>query len=803
MFQKNNNYGFISTDKPRLGSINIKLRYRMKKIVSLLLFLTFLVLLMSGFGSSPSSTATSVAQEMGQTIIVSSTADSGPGTLRQALEDAQSSDTITFETTVFPPDAPAIIYLTTSLPFISQGNLKIDASNAGVILDGSNIQEGEWVSGLEISSDGNTIQGLQIVSFSPGAGVSLVGQAQKNSIGGDRSIGAGPIGQGNLVSNGGIGIRICDASASFNTITGNLIGTDVTAENAWGNDIGIRIEDGASHNIIGPGNIIAFNSSHGVEIAAPNSFGNAIIQNSIHDNQGEGICLYQGSDAELDAPLIFDFDLVAGTVAGIASPNCTVEIFSDGKKEGEVCEGRATADGAGTFNFNKCAPFSGPHLTATATDPDGNTSAFSAPTSGTSRSMILQEGNNLLRTRLQLKQSKELEDNRIGVMWSLEPIHQWNLDFLINLGLKWIRLTLDYFDWREVESTGVYSEYYIDPKQDKAITDLVDNNIKIMYTLIFWDEAIQVGKEDYSRFKTEDEIQRYLDYVKFIVRNFKDRIEYYEILHNPNIREGTQEYVKVADYINLVKRTVPIIRQEYPEAKIVPGAVTLRESGARDYFFAILSSDVMPLVDAVSWHCHSESPEYTPEYYYNYPSLVQEIKDVASIHGFKGEYIAEELHWRTLSTANPYELLIYSETVAAKYYARGIVMHLGVDVTAGLAGTSVGVRNLCTIMAGAEPTNLPIEIQSEATNIKSYSFSLSNGDKLVALWTDDVAVDEDPGVKAKLTISNFSAKKVVGIDVLNSFAQQMITSIENESVIINNLLVKDYPIILRFTETIP
>jgi hypothetical protein len=364
----------------------------MKKIASLLLFLTFLVLLMSGFGSSPSSNATPVPQEPGKTVIVTSTADSGPGTLRQALLDAQSGDTITFDPAVFPPGASATIYLTTSLPFISQGNLKIDASNAGMILDGSNIQEGGWVFGLEISSDGNTIQGLQIVSFSPGAGVSLVGQARKNTIGGDRSIGVGPIGQGNLIGNGDIGIRICGANVSFNTITGNLIGTDATTENAWGNDgSGIRIEEGASRNIIGPDNIIAYNSTHGVEIAAPNSFGNAIIQNSIHDNQGEGICLYQDSDADLDAPLIFDFDLIAGTVTGTASPNCIVEIFSDGKKEGEIYEGRITADGAGTFNFNKCAPFSGPHLTATATDPDGNTSAFSAPTSGTSRSMILQE----------------------------------------------------------------------------------------------------------------------------------------------------------------------------------------------------------------------------------------------------------------------------------------------------------------------------------------------------------------------------------------------------------------------------
>jgi len=109
------------------------------------------------------------------------------------------------------------------------------------------------------------------------------------------------------------------------------------------------------------------------------------------------------------------------------------------------------------------------------------------------------------------------------------------------------------------------------------------------------------------------------------------------------------------------------------------------------------------------------------------------------------------------------------------------------------------IRNLCTIMAGAEPVSLPIEIQSEATNITSYDFSLSNGEHLVALWTDGVAVDEDPGIEATLTISGFPAKKVADIDVLNGFEQQMITDIEDGNLVIRNLLVKDYPMILRLT----
>ena len=570
----------------------------------------------------------------------------------------------------------------------------------------------------------------------------------------------------------------------------------------------------ASNNIIGPDNIIAYNNEYGVAILDSNSIGNTITQNSIHDNEEGGIYLWQGGNTELSAPFIFDFDLAAGTVTGFANANCTVEIFSDSSNEGEVYEGQTTAGGTGVFAFDKGASFTGAHLTATATDADGNTSEFSAPTLGTSRSVILQEENNLPKIQFRHKQSRDLLDNRIGDMWSLKPIQEWNLDYITNLGLKWTRLSIDWLDWNEVESTGAYSEYYIDPKQDKAITNLANNGVKIMYILVFWDEAIQVEGEDYSRFKTEDEIQRYLDYVKFIVDHFKDRIEYYEILNEPNIGEGTQQYVELTDYINLVEHTIPVIRQEYPEAKIVVGAITplyciediIRiEPGAREYLFGILESDIMPLVDAVSWHAlGGASPEYGEEYYYDYPSLLQEIKSVASAHGFQGEYIAEELHWRTANNPHPHEYSEYGETAAAKYHARGIVMHLGMDVTVGLALEELEalplmmrvIRNLSTVMAGTEPVSLPVEIQSEATNIRSYSFSLPNGDKLLALWTDGIAVDDDPGVTATLTVPGVSAQRVIAIDVLNAIEQELVTKVEDGNLVIRNLLVKDYPIIL-------
>ena len=749
------------------------------------------------------------------TIIVTSTADSGIGTLRQALLNAQSGDTITFDPTVFPPTAPVTISVTSELPFVTQGDLTIDASNAGVTLDGSNVP-GDWVAGLQIvSSEANTIRGLQVSHF-PGPGIAISGDAKYNMIGGDRSTGTGPFGQGNLFSHNAIGIDLATAGTSANTITGNLIGTDAAGVDDLGNlKGGVWISEGAHGNTIGPDNVIAHNGEGGVVVQHEGSEGNTITQNSIHDNGSAGIALGAGGNAELSVPVIFNFDLSAGTLAGATCSHCTVEVFSDNGYEGTVYEGRTTVDNSGYFTFTRGVPFLGPHLTATTTDIYGNTSGFSLPTTGTVGSLILQQGNNLPITQILPKHSSELLDNRIGIGGSFGRTPLGSdvsvyLDQVNNVGQKWIlALTIDELEWDPVEATGHYSIYYIDPTHDEAITGLADLGIEMVYSLAFWDEAIE-PEECYTRFKKEDEIQRYLDYVQFIVHNFKDRIQYYEMINEPRFNECSpfnQQNIELEDYIKLVRRIIQVIRQEYPQAKIVVGATVLFYEDY--YLFGILESDLMPLVDGVSWHpFYGQSPEYEPEYYYNYPSIVQEIKDVATAHGFRGEYIAEELSW---GVGYPTHDWTYGEIVTAKYYARGLIMHLGMDVIVGFAGGNeppieqwrkfIGIRNLCTIMAGTEPVTLPLQIQTTLTNTVSYTFSLPDGDSLVALWTDSVAIDHDPGVSTTITLPGFSDQSVKAIDVLHGVEQDVITSQDNGNLVIHDLLVKDYPIILRIVST--
>jgi hypothetical protein len=444
-----------------------------------------------------------------------------------------------------------------------------------------------------------------------------------------------------------------------------------------------------------------------------------------------------------------------------------------------------------------------------------------------------QVGNEQDITKLKVKKSEELEDNRIGCM--LSPEFEGSYEgkwrggkqfarFVNEMGFKHVRLSKDYFDFENVDWGRTHSVLLVEPEHDEVVNGLINKGVKIRYGLVFWDLESPGQKEGecdeeencYSRFKSQEEIDRYLDYARFIVDYFKGRVEYYEILNEPIVGSGTQQAVEVEDYINLVKQVVPVIRQVDPAAKVVIGAIpNLYEPEDYKYLLTLLRSDVISIVDGISFHgLHGVSPDY--EYkkdYYNYPSVLKEIKSIAVAHGFGGEFMGDELIWRTDDNPLESEPWTYSKHAVAKYYARGVVTQLGLGVAAStveifegprfLAGKKPAIKalqNLATVMAGVKSIELPVEIQSEAKNIKSYSFSLSSGDKLVALWTDGVAVDEDAGVIVAVTVPKITARRVTAVDALNGYQQDIVISSGEGDTLLQNLIIRDYPLLLRIEE---
>jgi parallel beta-helix repeat protein len=803
--------------------------------------------------------------------VVNSAADSGPGTLRQALLEAAAGDTITFAPATFPPTAPVTITLLSPLPGIGRGTLNgltVDASNASVVLDGSSITEA-GASGLSIDADGVTVRGLQIVGF-PGNGIELRGQG--NRVGGDRGTGAGPLGQGNLLSgNGGAGIALLDTTTFSNTVQGNLIGVDVTglAARANGGDAvhlnaanhnliagnvlsgnsgsgvqgccttdtsyntirdnlvgvgidgltavpnsisGIWFHDGASHNIVGPGNVIAYNLSSGVEMNAASTVGNTVTGNSIFSNQAHGIILLDGSNGSLSAPTITGFELAAGAASGNSCAGCLVEIFSDAGGQGRLYEGQAQADVDGHFALDASTALSGPSLTATATDAAGNTSPFSAPTHGSGVEWTFQQGNQRPRSVVTPLRSPELADNRIGIsyanLWVLNGLDQLLEQQMCDLGIKWNKTSVqegeEPIDWSKPELS-------IEPEHDAWLSANVSHGITLTYYLNFWDKANHPAGWTgiTSRFKTAEDVDRFKTFVQFIVTHFRDRVRDFEIWSEPDNDASPVQFIEPADYVSVTHAVIPIIRAAFPEARIAVGGTSyLKNTASYQYMLAVVRSDLMPLVDVVTWHpMFGASPTYADQrqYYYDYPDIVQQLKDEAHAHGFQGEFRGEDLVWRSPDCPwCPTEDPLYTNLTAAKYLARGIVMHLGLDMGTSVTSMSsqrqesfATVRNLSTLMAGAHVSTFPVQVQSMVTNVVTYTFDLPGGGRMVALWNDGVALDEDPGADTTLTLPGLANWAVTGVDPLHGIQQPLNAENDGADLVVKHLKLKDYPLLLR------
>jgi parallel beta-helix repeat protein len=188
-------------------------------------------------------------------------------------------------------------------------------------------------------------------------------------------IGGATAAEGNIISGNPApdGIRIYPG-VHYAFISNNRIGTDASGVAPLGNrGNGVSIE-GGEHSFV-QGNTIAFNGATGVKVGT--SCNNSIRRNSIHSNDEGGIVLADGGNDMLPAPVITSARPTQ--VSGTACPGCTVEVFSDDVDQGRVYEGTTVADALGRFTFSSPGGLTGPFITATATDGEGNTSDFSSP----------------------------------------------------------------------------------------------------------------------------------------------------------------------------------------------------------------------------------------------------------------------------------------------------------------------------------------------------------------------------------------------------------------------------------------
>jgi titin len=284
------------------------------------------------------------ARNLPSTFIVTTTADSGAGSLRAAIQSANSDlgpDTIDFNI----GSGVQRIHLQSPLPTITTP-VSLDGTTqpgfAGtpiIVLDGSTA--GPSADGLTVMGGNSTVRGLVIHSFG-GSGIVLTGGGDDvvagNYIGtdftgklpigngqrgiyingaSDNTIGGTALGAGNVISaNAQTGLLIADSSN--NVVKGNKIGTDATGMQALGNlGFGIRLWNATDNNIGGitarGRNIISANELDGLFVGV-GSTGNLIHGNYIGtDIMGSDPLGNLQRGVEISSA---SFNTIGGTVSG-------------------------------------------------------------------------------------------------------------------------------------------------------------------------------------------------------------------------------------------------------------------------------------------------------------------------------------------------------------------------------------------------------------------------------------------------------------------------------------------------------
>jgi parallel beta-helix repeat protein len=239
----------------------------------------------------------------------------------------------------------------------------------------SNQRHGIYLTGIgtEQNSLAGNIIGADEAGLAAGNGwhgVAVYDGARLNTIGSLAGLSDGNV----IVASSWSGVAIVNSDE--NLVVYNAIGTDRSglATNLGNGYYGIGVQ--GSGNIVGPGNIIAHNGTDGVRVDGSSTAAqwNPISRNAIYSNAGKGIALVGNGNNSLAAPTVLQADCLG--VEGQACAGCTIEIFSDTEDEGAIYEGSVIAD---VTDFAWSGSVTGPNVTLTATDGQGNTSEFSAP----------------------------------------------------------------------------------------------------------------------------------------------------------------------------------------------------------------------------------------------------------------------------------------------------------------------------------------------------------------------------------------------------------------------------------------
>jgi len=209
--------------------------------------------------------------------------------------------------------------------------------------------------------------------------------------------------------------------------------------------------------------------------------------------------------------------------------------------------------------------------------------------------------------------SNDIRASKIGVGFECLDRQMWDdtdehYRLAGRLGVKHARLQTG---WSRCEKVvGEYEFAWLDRSIDKLRAEGVQPWLSVSYGNIHHTDATEPDAVGYPPIFSEASREAWRKYVAALVDHVKDRVTHYEIWNEPDIDPFWQTGNNPSEYMDLVKLTVPVIREHQADAKIIGGAMA---GGLNIRGFSVLEEYLKQgfasLIDVYSYHRYKVVPE--------------------------------------------------------------------------------------------------------------------------------------------------------------------------------------------------
>lgn len=459
--------------------------------------------------------------------------------------------------------------------------------------------------------------------------------------------------------------------------------------------------------------------------------------------------------------------------------------------------------------------------------------------------------------RVAVKKAADMPRSRLGIGFEkldravFEPSKAY--DKIAALGVKWIRLQSG---WQRTErEKGVYRFEWLDAIVDNFVSRGCEPWICLCYGNDLYNEEAKTvfGAVGYPPIRGDEQKKGWADYVAALTAHFSGRVGWYEIWNEPDwIWRNEQHEAKPsgAEYGQFVIDTAAAIHKGDINAKIIGGSIY-----QNDMFFihAAFEAGMGDYIDALTFH------EYTPDettipVKVNYLSALAHHynPNIKIIQGESGSQsrsdgcgamaggawtperqakqcvrhtvidLMTEVYFTSFFTSvDMIEALSGDINNKASYLDYGYFGVLGADFDEN--GFSTGeytpkpsyyaLQTLCSVFGdGFENAVLPVKFISQfsqtllggeasASSIISGGFKKPNGSYALAYWKGTELMT----TSYEGTISVHTAclpEKISLVDLINGdiydIPDRLIGRKDGDCIIMNNLPLKDYPLLLTF-----